>query len=479
MIIGRDNELALLKGLVKDEYSKFVAVYGRRRVGKTFLVREAFGYKFTFQHAGLYNGNRAQQLEAFYNSLDAAGYKMESMPKNWLQAFDGLRQLIQRSKQKKKIVFLDELSWMDTHRSDFMIALEFFWNSWASARKDIILIVCASATSWMIKKIIHNKGGLYNRLSLQIHLRPFTLCQCEEFAKKAKLLFPRLQLTEYYMVAGGVPYYWTLLSPKIGLSQNIDKIFFDENAPLKKEFDYLFSSLFDSPEPYLEVVQALASHKTGMTRLELIKATSLTDCGPTRDILNNLESCDFIRKFYILGKKKEAIYQLIDNFTLFHYKFLHDKRPSANFWTANYNTPGLNSWRGLAFERVCLLHMPEIKQALGISGTSSNEYAWKCNANEELGIDGSQIDMLIDRADENINICEAKFSRDKYVCDKEFEEDFHAKLSDFMRVTKTRKTLFGTLITTIGLKLNQYSSEIQDVITLNHLFQPINSTIPS
>lgn len=471
MIIARDNELKRLRDTLKSEYSSFVAVYGRRRVGKTYLIREAFGYDFTFQHSGLYKQNRKQQLEAFVDSIRDAGLNVGKTPKNWIEAFGYLKQLIKNADARKKVIFLDELSWMDTHKSDFMAALEFFWNGWASGRKDVVLIVCASATSWMMRKVIHNKGGLYNRLNFQIHVKPFNLYECEEYSRALNLPFNRLQLAEYYMVAGGIPYYWSLLKPQYGVTQNIDYLYFGEDARLSEEFKYLFASLFESPEPYLQIVVALTKKKGGMTRNELIEATSLTDGGPTGEILENLESCDFIRKYYPMGKKKDATYQLIDNFTLFHYQFLHNTEPSPNYWTVNYNTPTHNTWRGLAFERLCLLHTPQIKQALGIIGIASEEHSWSCKKDMEKGIQGSQIDFLIYRGDPHINVCEMKYREDEYEASEADYNDWRRKISDLSKFTK--KGLILTLVTPFGLHLNPYGSIVQAVVTLDDLFAPL------
>lgn len=459
---------------MESEYSSFVAVYGRRRVGKTFLVREAFGYSFVFQHAGLYKSSKTQQLEAFASSLSEAGLAVKKTPKNWVEAFGLLRELIKQSPAKKKVVFLDELSWMHTHKSDLMAALEFFWNSWASARKDVVLIVCASATSWMMRKVIHNKGGLYNRLTTQIHVRPFTLCECEEYSQKLNLPFNRPQIAEYFMAVGGVPYYWSLLKPRYGLTQNIDALFFAPEAPLREEFKYLFASLFDAPEPYLQVVEALSGKKGGLTRNEIIAATSLKDGGPTGEILENLESCDFVRHYCPIGKKKEAVFQLVDNFTLFHYSFLHGQKPSANFWTANYNSSTHNTWRGFAFERLCLLHTPEIKQALGISGIATTEHAWRCRADAERGLKGSQIDLLIYRSDPHINLCEMKYREEEYVASAKDAEDWQRKVSD-LKTSVPKKGVIFTLVTPIGLHPNANSAKVQAVITLHALFQPCPS----
>ena len=399
MLIGRKKEINLLHEIQNDDSSHFLAIYGRRRVGKTFLIREAFDYRFAFQHAGLSEGGMKGQIFAFVSSLKDAGYEVKKQPKNWLEAFEYLKDLIRKSSEKKKIIFIDELSWMDTPKCDLMVALENFWNGFASARKDIVLIVCASATSWMLSKVVHNKGGLYNRLTEQIHLRTFCLGECEEYVKNSGLAFNRNQILQYYMIFGGVPYYWGFLKKGLSLSQNIDRILFEKDAPLRDEFKYLYASVFKKPENYVKIIEALGTKKVGMTREEIINAAKISNSGDLTTKLEELESCGFIRKYYAFGmKKKNAIYQLMDCFTLFYFKFLKSQPTDEHFWTNQINTPLVNTWMGLAFERVCMEHIEQIKVKLGISGVLTEVNSWYCKADLDNGVFGSQIDMQIGRA---------------------------------------------------------------------------------
>lgn len=356
MIISRQNEQKILQNALNSKQSEFVAIYGRRRIGKTFLVREVLGTYFLFSHTGVANKKTELQLEAFCDSLKTSGYKITNKPKDWFEAFSLLKEFIAGSKNKKKVIFLDELSWMDTARSNFLTALEFFWNGWASARKDVVLVVCASSTSWIIDNLIHNKGGLHNRLTGQIHLNPFNLNECDQLAKANGLILDHMDVLKYYMALGGVPFYWNLLKKGYSVAQNMDSIFFNPDAPLRDEYQYLYASLFKKPEVYMTIVKALTKKKSGMSRLELLDETHLNNSGIFTKKLEELEQCGFIRKYYEFGKqKKDAIYQLIDSFTLFYFRFL-EKRPSdPHFWSNSLGTPKINTWQGLAFERVCLL----------------------------------------------------------------------------------------------------------------------------
>lgn len=471
MFIGRKKELQLLHEIQNDDSSHFLAIYGRRRVGKTFLIREAFDYRFAFQHAGLSDSGMKGQIFAFVSSLKDAGYEVKKQPKNWLEAFEYLKDLIRKSSEKKKIIFIDELSWMDTPKCDLMVALENFWNGFASARKDIVLIVCASATSWMLSKVVHNKGGLYNRLTEQIHLRTFCLGECEEYVKNSGLAFNRNQILQYYMIFGGVPYYWGFLKKGLSLSQNIDRILFEKDAPLRDEFKYLYASVFKKPENYVKIIEALGTKKVGMTREEIINAAKISNSGDLTTKLEELESCGFIRKYYAFGmKKKNAVYQLMDCFTLFYFKFLKYQPTDEHFWTNQINTPLVNTWMGLAFERVCMEHIEQIKVKLGISGVLTEVNSWYCKADLDNGVFGSQIDMLIVRKDQVINLCEMKYSQSEYTITEKVDRNIRNKISDLITVSGTKYAIYPTIITTYGLVENSYSQEVQSVVTIDDLF---------
>ena len=471
MLIGRTRERHILEEAFHADESKFVAVYGRRRVGKTYLIRESFGSQFTFQHTGYHGGKLADELFEFCTSLREYGLRDFAKPGNWLEAFELLKDVVQNAREKRKVIFLDELSWMDTNGSDFVMALEGFWNGWASARKDILLIVCGSVTSWMLSRIIHNKGGLYNRLSYRIHLQPFTLGECEALLRSKNIIMNRHQILECYMIMGGIPYYWGFLEKGFSLPQNIDRIFFAKDAPLENEFDYLYAALFRKPEPYLKIVSALGKKKAGMSREELLKTTRMPDSGNFTTKLKELESCGFIRRYHQYGMiERNALYQLIDPFTLFYYKFLEKHPTDEHFWTNQINTPQVNAWCGLAFERVCLEHIPQMKRALGISGVSSEVFSWSCRRDAEKGVYGSQIDLMIVRKDQVMNLCEMKFSRKKYKVTAKADEEIRRRAVDFRTVTGARYAIHATLVTPYGMADGSYAGQIQNVITADELF---------
>ena len=468
-MIGRTKEIEELDRLYESHESEFVAVYGRRRVGKTYLVRETFSDRFAFHHTGLPNATKHQQLVHFKESLAAAGARVKT-PRNWFEAFRVLREVVARSAFRRKVVFIDELPWMDTAKSDFLMALETFWNEWASARKDIVLIVCGSAAAWMVKNLFRNRGGLHNRVTARICLQPFTLGECEMFATDRGLGMSRADIAECYMALGGIPYYWRYLARGMSLAQNLDRLCFAVDAPLKGEFDELYSSLFRDAISYKKVVAALAKKKIGMTRLELIEALDISTTGRLSEILKTLEASGFIRSYRSYGaKKKNAIYQLTDPFTLFHFRFLETPSTDEHFWSSTLSSPAQAAWRGLAFERLCLLHLPQVRRALGVGSIHVEAYGWSFKGDETYP-DGVQIDLVLERADNVINICEMKYSANVYAIDKAYDSALGRKIATFAGVTGTRKAIHLTLVTANGLLRNQYSGRVQSEVVLADLF---------
>ena len=473
MLIGREKEQEYLRSAFQADRSRFIAVYGRRRVGKTFLIRETFDYSFTFAHAGLAKGKYRDQLNAFTASLADAGASDVIPPKNWMEAFRQLKKFISESHDKRKVIFIDELSWMDTPRSDLIMALENFWNGFASARKDIVLIICTSATSWILKTVIHDKGGLHNRVTDKIPLQPFNLYECERFLESKGIVMDRYDILEGYMVMGGVPYYWDFIQSGKSMTQNIDAMFFDKDALLKGEFDYLYASVFRKPEDYIKIIRALAKKKAGMQRAEISRETHLTCNGAFSQKIEELESCGFVRRYHEFGKKNMgAVIQLIDNYTLFYYKFLENPPTDSRYWEKSIDSPIRRAWEGLAFERVCLQHSEQIRNRLGISGVLTDECSWRCASDSDMGIYGSQIDLVIDRKDRVVNLCEMKYSELDYSITKEYDRKLKEKISDFRNVTKTRSSIHLTIVTTYGLERNKYSGHVQSVVTAEDLFQP-------
>ncbi len=473
MIIGREKEQRELLSLLDKEEAQFCAVYGRRRVGKTYLIRETFNYQFCFQHTGVAQGSLRQQLTAFRNSLVAAGMKC-AIPKTWIDAFELLKQLINNAPSGKKIIFIDELPWMDTPKGNLIGALENFWNGWATARKekDIILIVCGSTTSWISKKLLKDKGGLRGRLTNRIKLVPFTLRECELFAQSANLALGRKDVLELYMILGGIPYYWSFLKKGLSVAQNVDQLFFSETAQLRDEFEALYSVLFKRPENYLKVIECMSNGKrSGITREEILKESKLSDGGTFSLILEELEECGFIRRFASVDTAEtNALYQLIDNYTLFHYLCIKKNAFSdEHYWTNTFTSASHNTWKGQAFERVCLQHIPQIKAALGISGVQTNVCSWFARGTNAKH--GAQIDLVIQRADGFTDLFEMKHSENLFTIDKDYAQDLQNKLDAYQGLSKDSRTLHLVMVTTNGVLHNNYYNMVQNEITLDDLFR--------
>ncbi len=468
-IIGRTKEQAELLRAYEAGEAKFVVVYGRRRVGKTYLVRELFKERMSFYATGVNNESKAVQLQYFYYALCQYSTKPLSQPKSWQEAFASLiRILSSKTDGQKKVIFLDELSWMNGADGSFLTALEWFWNSWASARRDVLLVCCSSATSWIINKLFQNHGGLYGRVSLRIHLHPFTLNECEAYYQSEHLTMNRYDQLISYMVFGGVPYYLSMLDAGKSLAQNIDALLFSEDGQLHREYENLYRSMFRNADNHLLVVGAMAERKRGLMRNELIEYTGLPNAGSTTRVLEELEQSDFLRRYLAFGqKKRDEMYQLIDAYTLFYFHFLRNNTHNdPQFWEHNLGTPLLNTWAGYAFEQVCLSHVEQIKQALGISGIAVSASAWASKSKERK----AQIDLVLDRADNIVNLVEIKFSTRPYVIDKAYAETLQSRQWLFEEETKTRKSCLQLMLTTYGLQRNQYAGIVWKALTMDDLF---------
>ena len=480
LFVGREKEIQQLNEYLQSDQSEFIAIYGRRRVGKTFLVQRVIGDDYAFYVAGMNNVTMRIQLRNFMQGIRK--HRPETpLVKNWLDAFIALENYLDSLPDGRKIVFIDEMPWMDTPRSNFVSGLEHFWNSWASWRDDVKLIVCGSATSWIINNLIKNRGGLHNRVTHKIQVKPFTLKECRAFFDASGFRLSAKQIAECYMVLGGVPFYLSKMKKGEGVAQNIDRLLFADDGELHNEFQSLYSSLYKNADNHIKIVTALAAKGKGMTRQELLEKTKLPDNGRFSLMLEELESCGFIRCYepFVMEqerktarglterKSSDILYQLVDAFTLFYYQVMRKADAhNAYFWSNNQNSHLYSTWSGLSFEMLCLNHLEQIKVALGISGIICNVYSWFGKGKQRA----TQIDMLIDRADRTINICEMKFWNRPYVMTASDEDDIERKVSTFIEATKTDKNVIVTMITAKGLERNEHSECIQREITLDELF---------
>ena len=407
-------------------------------------------------------------MEAFHNALVRYGYKGERA-KTWIQAFTQLADLLERknrNRTRRLTVFLDELPCFDTPRSGFLPALDLFWNSRASWMDNIYFVVCGSATSWMMRNIVNNKAGLHKRTTHTMHLRPFTLGQTEEYLKSRKFRWPRIAVLQAYMVLGGVPYYLSLLDPKLNVPDNIDALFFSAEPELENEYQRLFNSLFKNAEGYMEIIRLLSSHRDGYTRAEIARELKIADNGHLCEMMDDLEHCDFVRRYNNGTLQKNGIYQLIDFFSLFHYKFGTNRVTDEHFWRNALGTPEQNNWYGLIFERVCLWHVRQIVRGLRLDAIRHDYYAWR-SQNSKPAV---QIDLVIDRADGMATICEMKYSKDDYtLTEGEYKKIVH-RMETFQKETGYKGGVQASIVTTFSLQNNMYSEISPIPITMNELF---------
>ena len=470
-IIGREIEKNLLSEVLATNEAELVAVYGRRRVGKTFLIREFFQSQLVFEFSGKHNAGLQEQLQNFSLKIDEYTHvQFPSLaPQNWQEAFTRLKIYLEPIiAMQKVVIFLDEFPWIDSPKSNFLSSFDYFWNDWASRKSNLKVIICGSAASWMIRKVVRNRGGLHNRITRKIRLLPFNLNETERFLQNRSINLDRFQLLELYMAMGGVPHYLKELKKGESSIQAIDRLGFTKDGLLNEEFKSLFVSLFKNPNIHLQIMRLLARKTEGLTRNELIKQLNISSGGSTTQIIEELEESGFVTGNHPFGKaKNEFLYKITDEYSLFYLRFIENNKNQS--WSVIKNTPSWRSWGGLAYEAICIKHQEAIKRALGISGMYSDVSSWKYVGKD--GADGTQIDLLIDRSDKCINLCEIKFSESEFVIDKQYATKIQQKISIFKEQTNTRKTIFFTAISTYGFKENEYKLRwVQNEVVMNDLF---------
>ena len=467
-LIGRENEKELLHSYITSDKSEFIALYGRRRVGKTFLIKSFFQNHFDFYTTGIIGGTREDEFEAFYTALREYGYKGER-ERNWNAYFNVLYNMLRKHKNRKSpiIVFIDELPCFDTQHSGFVRALDFFWNYHAEDLPNLKLIVCGSATSWMIRNVVNNHGGLHNRLTHSMHLHPFNLHQAELYAKHKKSCWTQLDIVQMYMVVGGVPYYWSKLDLQDSVPNNIDNLFFAGDAEMSDEYQRLFKSLYRNPEGHMDVISLLCKHKGGLMRNEILALQNNQSSGTLTKILEDLQFCDFITSRPNGRKQNNQIYQICDFYTLFFNTFCLKNSSDKHFWAHQTGTPKINTFQGLAYERICMQHADQILSALHLDHIYTEIYSWKSKAS----VPASQIDMIIDRADNLVTICEIKFSKTEYTLSKTEYQKLITRAENFRTESKTKKGWQISMITTYGLKDNTYSDISRFNVELTDLFK--------
>ena len=479
-MIGRKVEFEKMDAALRKDRAQLIAVYGRRRVGKTFLVNEFFDGKFSFKHTAVSpidevtkkkkKNQMKIQLQEFYYSMRSYGLDNSvSVPKDWQEAFFMLERLLEQKEDgNRMVIFIDELPWMDSAKANFMPAFEHFCNDWCLSRKNVKLVVCGSATSWILDRLINNKGGLYGRVTTPIYVAPFNLYECKEFLKADGLRLDEYDICQAYIAFGGIPYYLDQFRKGLSIAQHIDAILYDENAPLKDEFDRLFLSQFSAPEELKKIVTTLAGARSGMSRDELVKKGGFSSGGTLTENLSALKKSKLIREYIPFGDTVSK-YKVVDPFCIFYLKHVRPNSNTPNYWQIAGKSASVVSWMGLAFEDLCWNHVKQIKRALGIEGVITQESPW--NIPSDALHNGAAIDLIINRDDRYICMCEMKFSRGEFEVKKSYNTTLQNRMTRVQEIIGNTKTVLSVLVTTYGLKRNEYASRFDWVVTMEDLFQ--------
>jgi uncharacterized protein len=467
IVIGRKEEKAILKRIVEDKTAKFLAVYGRRRVGKTYLIKSYFNSFMGFELSGQKEGDLQEQLINFARQFTTFFKQKITTPTSWQDAFYLLQKAIIRKRTTKKIVlFFDELPWLAGPKSRFLNALDYFWNNFAQYQKNIIVVVCGSSASWIIEKIINNKGGLHNRITDILKLEPFTLAETEAFLKYRNLRLDRINILQLYMVLGGIPHYLNAIQKGESMALAIDRICFAKNGLLRNEFNNLYEALFNNASLHTTVIRLLAKRKMGLTRKAIIQGTGISNGGSVTRLLSELEESGFITKYLPYGKQqRDALYRITDYYTLFYFHYIENSKSlTKGSWAKQYQLPTWKSYSGFAFENICLQHTAQIQKAIGISGIYTEQSSWVSPK--------AQIDLLLDRSDNVITIAECKFHKVPYALTHHDVKNIQNKIDVFQAETHTDKPIFVAMVTAKGIVENKYSiSLVSHTVTMQHLFE--------
>jgi len=468
-LIGRKKEVEILDNALHSLHSELIVVYGRRRVGKTFLIRETYKKHIQFEFSGMYKASNREQLKIFQHALfDFSNQKLRA-PSNWLEAFQQLKAYCETLKgEKKKVIFIDEFPWLDNNKSSFMKAFDNFWNSYVTKRNDIVVVICGSAAAYMINKIIRNKGGLHNRLTEKIRLEPFTLKETEMLLKKNRVKLTRYDILNLYMAMGGIPHYLEKVKVGESAAQAIDRLCFEKDGFLRNEFKDVFASLFDQVDNHETIIRILANVRKGLSRNMILKKGNFPSGGNLTRTLHELEESGFIEQYAPYKGNNNALYRLKDEYCNFYIKYIEKNKPSkTGVWNKLQDQASFKAWAGFTFETICLKHIEQIKEGLKITGIYSTSGNWL----EKNSENGAQIDLLIDRDDNVINLCEIKFHDSLFTLNKKQAFDLMNKMAVFRESTKTKKSIFLTFISVYGINENEYSRQlIQNSLTLEDLF---------
>jgi predicted AAA+ superfamily ATPase len=464
-IIGRELEKVRLEEALHSQRSELIAVYGRRRIGKTYLIRAYYSKNIVFSFSGLRNGTRPAQLENFMLELQelTSEFKDEK-PKNWLQAFHLLKRYLKGIRQtpKKKVIFIDEFPWVDTLRSGFLPAFENFWNTYCTTRNDLIVVICGSAASYMLKKIIRNRGGLHNRITIKIKLEPFQLKEVKAFFDYKGIHIPEIEILKIFMALGGIAEYLEHVRAGDSSVTAIERICFQKGAQLEFEFNEVFQSLFEEGSYHEQIIQALAKgSKKGMLRDQILNDQNLSSGGQFSKSMNELIESGFVEKYQSYrNKRKTTLYRIFDEFCLFHLQFI--EKYKGNSWKQLFTKKEYETWSGYAFEMTCYKHIESIKKELRCDQINSENYSWSSKT--------AQVDLVIDRDDNMVNLCEIKFYNSTFSVDANYANSLRKKETQFKQETGTKKGINTIMLTTWGIQGKEATGLVTKSLTQECLF---------
>ena len=487
-IIGRFEQKKVLEAAYNSSVAEFIALYGRRRVGKTYLIRNFFEDKeddiLFFSMTGLKGAPMREQTKAFSQRIGDVFYRKGApitIQKNWFDTFQMLSEEMHRCPNKKIVLFLDEFPWMSTHGSRLVRTLEYFWNQFWSRDARIKLIVCGSASSWILNNIVNNKGGLYNRVTRTIHLRPFNLHDTKTYLHSKNVNLTDRDITDLYMVLGGIPFYLEKVSSGLSVVQIIEELAFQKDSFLLREFSNLYATLFDAKGKHVELARAISQHRYGIGLDKLADELGLSRGGTITTWLREIEEAGFITTFTPYGKVYGKFYKMTDEYSLFYFNWLEpiketlvEEQKRAGYWEQKQNSPSWYSWAGYSFESVCYKHIGHIRRALNLS-PSALAYSWRYAPEKGSSERGAQIDLLFNRNDNSITLCEIKYSRKPYALDKPAAEKLKRQIAVFKKQTNTKKNIFISFVSAEGLKKTIYSEEyVSSIVTLHDLFKDLS-----
>ena len=470
-MIGRKKECKELKRTMEEGTAQLVIVTGRRRVGKTYLIDTFFQGNYAFQVSGVQDSTMEKSLRSFAERLRRYSGNPCLVPKDWNEAFWSLEKYLDTcNADEKLVVFFDEMPWLAESASDFMYAFEEFWLNWAEHKRNLVFIACGSVTSWMTEKVFHNRGGLFRRCTCRLDVKPLRLVEVEELLQSRGIYLPRQEIARGYMILGGIPEYWKLLDKEMSLAQNIDNLFFSEGGVMRDEVLELYGVLSSRSDDYLSVVDQLGQKRSGLTQEELAKKVKLTGADDLARILKDLRLCGLVREAFVFGRGiNKPVYQLADFYTAFYFHFIHNQTLIPDYWSLSTHSPGREAWEGLTFEQLCFDHVPQIKQALGIK-VATGAYAWSTKGDASKGVRGAQIDLVLDREDNTINLCEIKFWNDVHTISKDMEDTLRRKMEAFRETTGTKKALQVVMVTPYGVNTGA-NSIVSRQVTLDDIFE--------